>query len=157
MATKCKPQGPRFKNFGFWTKVSKPHGPFWLLTPLNRYPECGVLMQCLEELATMYPATKFVKMISTDCISNYPDRNLPTVLVYNNRAVKANYVGLYTFGRRCTPEGVALVLCQSDPVLNDGQYEGEASREAVLEGVRKRFIEKVISQHENDDDGSSSD
>ncbi|KAJ0958912.1 hypothetical protein HanPSC8_Chr01g0044121 [Helianthus annuus] len=35
MATKCKPQGPRFKNFGFWTKVakvSKPQGPFWLLT-----------------------------------------------------------------------------------------------------------------------------
>ncbi|MFS7911170.1 hypothetical protein Hanom_Chr02g00114891 [Helianthus anomalus] len=35
MATKCKPQGPRFKKFGFWTKVakmSKPQGPFWLLT-----------------------------------------------------------------------------------------------------------------------------
>ncbi|MFS7988327.1 hypothetical protein Hanom_Chr11g01033451 [Helianthus anomalus] len=35
MATKCKPQGPKFKNFGFWTKVvkvSKPQGPFWLLT-----------------------------------------------------------------------------------------------------------------------------
>ncbi|KAJ0941596.1 hypothetical protein HanRHA438_Chr02g0096191 [Helianthus annuus] len=35
MATKCKPQGPRFKNFGFWTKmakVSKSQGPFWLLT-----------------------------------------------------------------------------------------------------------------------------
>ncbi|MFS7966722.1 hypothetical protein Hanom_Chr09g00777091 [Helianthus anomalus] len=35
MATKCKPQGPRFKFFGFWTKVakvSKPQGPFWLLT-----------------------------------------------------------------------------------------------------------------------------
>ncbi|KAF5753469.1 hypothetical protein HanXRQr2_Chr17g0780461 [Helianthus annuus] len=94
-------------------------------------------------------------MISTDCIPNYPDRNLPTVLVYNNRAVKANYVGLYTFGRRCTPE--RSFFLQSDPVLNDGQYEGEASREAVLEGVRKRFIEKVISQHEDDDDGSSSD
>ncbi|KAJ0454920.1 hypothetical protein HanIR_Chr15g0745411 [Helianthus annuus] len=52
--------------------------------------------------------------------------------------------------------GVAMVLCQSDPVLNDGQSGGEDSREAVLEGVRKRFIEKVL--HENDDnDGSASD
>ncbi|KAJ0450690.1 hypothetical protein HanHA300_Chr15g0559081 [Helianthus annuus] len=55
--------------------------------------------------------------------------------------------------------GVAMVLCQSDPVLNDGQSGGEGSREAVLEGVRKRFIEKVVTLHENDDDddGSASD
>ncbi|KAF5954263.1 hypothetical protein HYC85_007119 [Camellia sinensis] len=55
-------------------------------------------------LATKYPATKFVKMISTDCIPNYPDCNLPTLLLYNNGVVKANYVGLHNFGRRCTPE-----------------------------------------------------
>ncbi|KAK1438781.1 hypothetical protein QVD17_04591 [Tagetes erecta] len=143
----------------FVREVSQAPRDVWVVVILYKdgYPECGVLMQCLEELATMYPATKFVKIISTDCIPNYPDRNLPTVLVYNNSAVKANYVGLHTFGRRCTPEGVAMVLCQSDPVLNDGQSEGEASREAVLEGVRRRFIEKVVAQHENDDDGSSSD
>lgn len=62
-------------------------------------------MRSLEELATKYPATKFVKIISTDCIPNYPDRNLPTLLVYNNGAVKANHVGIHSFGRRCTPEG----------------------------------------------------
>ncbi|CAI9282038.1 unnamed protein product [Lactuca saligna] len=70
--------------------------------------------------------------------------------------VWANYVGLHTFGKRCTPEGVAMILCQSDHVLNDG-LNGEASKEAVLEGVRKRFIEKVVTLHENDDHGSSSD
>lgn len=68
-----------------------------------------MLMQCLEDLSTRYPATKFCKIVSTDCIPNYPDRNVPTVLVYNNGAVKANYVGLHSFGRRCTPEGT---LCQ---------------------------------------------
>lgn len=143
----------------FIREVSQAPSDVWVVVLLYKdgYPECGVLMQCLEELATMYSATKFVKIISTDCIPNYPDRNLPTLLVYNNGAVKANYVGLHTFGRRCTPEGVAMILCQSDPVLNDGQSEGGASRDAVLEGVRKRFIEKVVAQHENDDDGSSSD
>ncbi|KAK2989532.1 hypothetical protein RJ640_016656 [Escallonia rubra] len=118
---------------------------------IARYAECGLLLQCLEELATKYPATKFIKIISTDCIPNYPDRNLPTLLGYNNGAVKANHVGLHPFGQRCTPEGVALVFCQSDPVLNDGQRG-----KAVLEGVRKRFIEKVVSEHE-EDDGSASD
>ncbi|PWA54195.1 thioredoxin superfamily protein [Artemisia annua] len=143
----------------FVREVSQAPSDVWVVVILYKdgYPECGVLMQCMEELATMYSATKFVKIISTDCIPNYPDQNLPTVLVYNNGAVKANYAGLHTFGRRCTPEGVALILCQSDPVLNDGQTDGEASRDAVLEGVRRRFIEKVVTQHENDDDGSSSD
>ncbi|CAL5325620.1 unnamed protein product [Camellia sinensis] len=168
----------------FVREVSQAPPDVWVVVILYKdgYPECGLLLQCLEQLATKYPATKFVKIISTDCIPNYPDCNLPTLLVYNNGAVKANYVGLHNFGRRCTPEGafssssllmevtphmdigllhrytrVALVLCQSDPVLNDGQSGSEpSSREAVLKGVRQRLIEKVVRDHE-DDDGSSSD
>lgn len=71
----------------------------------------------------------------------------------------------YMFSTLCWPtlidlhsftSGVALTLCQSDPVLNDGRSKKEQSREAVLDGVRKRFLEKVVAQHE-DDDGSSSD
>ncbi|PKI59263.1 phosducin-like protein 3 [Punica granatum] len=143
----------------FVREVSQAPPEVWVVVILYKdgIQECGVLMQCLDELAAKYPATKFVKIISTDCIPNYPDRNLPTLLVYNNGAVKANYVGLHSFGRRCTPEGVALVLCQSDPVLNDGQSGGDESRKAVIDGVRKRFIEKVVRDHEDDDDGSSSD
>ncbi|EXB25882.1 hypothetical protein L484_012309 [Morus notabilis] len=142
----------------FVREVSQAPSDVWVVVILYKdgIAECGVLMQCLEELATRYPATKFCKIISTDCIPNYPDRNLPTLLVYNNGAVKANYVGLQRFGRRCTPEGVALVLCQSDPVLNDGQ-SGSESGKAVIDGVRKRFLEKVVTEHEDDDDGSSSD
>ncbi|KAI8002304.1 Phosducin-like protein 3 [Camellia lanceoleosa] len=145
----------------FVREVSQAPPDVWVVVILYKdgYPECGLLLQCLEQLATKYPATKFVKIISTDCIPHYPDCNLPTLLVYNNSAVKANYVGLHNFGRRCTPEGVALVLCQSDPVLNDGQSGSEpSSREAVLKGVRQRLIEKVVRDHEDDDDdGSSSD
>ncbi|KAI7727838.1 hypothetical protein M8C21_009152 [Ambrosia artemisiifolia] len=143
----------------FVREVSQAPSDVWVVVVLYKdgYSECGVLLQCMKELATMYRATKFVKIVSTSCIPDYPDRNLPTVLVYNDGALKANHVGLRTFGRRCTPEGVAMVLCQSDPVLNDGRTGGEGSREAVLEGIRKRFLEKVIIEHENDDDGSASD
>ncbi|GMY13148.1 phosducin-like protein 3 [Fagus crenata] len=143
----------------FVREVSQAPSDVWVVVILYKegIPECALLMRCLEELATKYPATKFVKIISTDCIPNYPDRNLPTLLVYNNGAVKANHVGLHSFGRRCTPEGVALVLCQSDPVLNDGQSGSDPSSKAVIDRVRKRLIEKVVKEHEDDDDGSSSD
>ncbi|CAN0924647.1 Viral IAP-associated factor homolog [Linum grandiflorum] len=145
----------------FVREVSQAPPEVWVVVLLYKdgYQECGVLLGCLEELAKRYPATKFVKIISTDCIPNYPDRNLPTLLVYNNSAVKANYVGMRSFGRRCTPESVALVLCQSDPVLNDGQSGNDASSKAVMDGVRRRILERVVKDHEErgDDDGNSSD
>ncbi|KAI5446542.1 hypothetical protein KIW84_014399 [Lathyrus oleraceus] len=59
--------------------------------------------------------------------------------------------------KRKESDGVALVLCQSDPVLNDGQSRDEESRQAVIDGVRKRFIEKVVADHEEKDYDSSSD
>ncbi|XP_027089016.1 uncharacterized protein [Coffea arabica] len=89
-------------------------------------------------------------------VSQAPADVWVVVVLYKDGAVKANYVGLRSFGRKCTPEGVALVLCQSDPVLNDGQGGGDQSKKDVLDGVRKRFIEKVVTARE-DDDGSSSD
>uniref|UniRef100_A0A7C9DVJ1 Uncharacterized protein n=1 Tax=Opuntia streptacantha TaxID=393608 RepID=A0A7C9DVJ1_OPUST len=92
--------------------------------------------------------------MSTGCIPNYPDCNLPTVLVYNNGAVKANYVGLRSFGGTCTPEGVALVLCQSEPVFNDGQTGSDSSRKSVLDGESKRLTEKFVTEREDADDYS---
>jgi hypothetical protein len=43
---------------------------------------------------------------------------------------------------------IALALCQADPVLNDGHGGSDSSRRNVMEGVRKKFIEKVVAQHE---------
>nr|VDC85268.1 unnamed protein product [Brassica rapa] len=64
-------------------------------------------------------------------------------------------------GRRCTPESVALVLCQSEPVLNDGKSgDDDSSREAVMAGVRRQFIERVVKDYEDkdtDDDDYNSD
>ncbi|KAK6913002.1 hypothetical protein RJ641_022603, partial [Dillenia turbinata] len=60
-------------------------------------------------------------------------------------------MGLHNFGCRCTTE----VLCKTDPVLNDGQSGSDPSRKAIIEGERRRLIEKDVAQHEDDDDGSS--
>jgi acyl-CoA reductase-like NAD-dependent aldehyde dehydrogenase len=52
---------------------------------------------------------------------------------------------------------VALALCQSEPVLNDGQSCGDSSRDNVIEGVRRKFIEKVVAQHEEREEDDDSD
>ena len=49
--------------------------------------------------------------------------------------------------------GVALVLCQADPVLNDGQSgndDDDGSRQSVLESVCQKIIEKVMRDHEDE-------
>lgn len=44
-----------------------------------------------------FPATKFLKSISTTCIPNYPDKNLPTVFVYFEGDLKKQLVGPFEF------------------------------------------------------------
>jgi len=48
--------------------------------------------------------------------------------------------------------GVALVLCQSEPVFNDGQTGSDSSRKSVLDGESKRLIEKFVTEREDADD-----
>ena len=62
--------------------------------------DCKLLEPCLEELAQKYPRTKFLRMISTECIPNYPDRNLPTVLLYKDTKCMQSLVGLGPYGGR---------------------------------------------------------
>ena len=69
---------------------------------MYRVGDCGLLAQCLDELAVTHPGTKFVKIISTDCIPKYPDQNLPTVLLYRNTQLKQHLVGLLLYGGRNT-------------------------------------------------------
>lgn len=64
----------------------------------NKHERSEKILRCMEEVASRYPATKFVKIIATDCIKGYPDFNVPTVLVYENTNCKQTIVGIKEFG-----------------------------------------------------------
>lgn len=55
---------------------------------------CRLLAGYLDTLAAKYPSTKFVSIVGDQCIPNYPDRNLPTLLVYRNGELHRQIVGL---------------------------------------------------------------
>jgi hypothetical protein len=65
---------------------------------------CGLLLQRLASLARRFPATKFVKIVATDAIRNYPDRNCPTLLIYHNGDLKRQLVGLGSLSGLTTTE-----------------------------------------------------
>ncbi|KAH8924274.1 thioredoxin-like protein, partial [Atractiella rhizophila] len=59
-------------------------------------PHSVLLTRHLHSLARIYPSTKFVKIVSTRCIENYPDRAVPTMLIYKNGEMAKQIVGLGT-------------------------------------------------------------
>lgn len=63
-----------------------------------RIPLCALINQHFIGLARKFPDVKFIKAISTTCIPNYPDRNLPTIFVYLEGDIKAQFIGPLVFG-----------------------------------------------------------
>jgi hypothetical protein len=61
-------------------------------------PACDLMAHRLISVAKKHPATKFVKIVGDHCIPNYPDRNLPTLLVYGKGDMQRQQIGLLGLG-----------------------------------------------------------
>jgi len=75
-------------------------------------PLCTLINQYLSNLARKFPTTKFLKSISTTCIPNWPDRNLPTIFIYQNGNMKKQFIGAFEFhGMKLTEIGDTFNIC----------------------------------------------
>jgi hypothetical protein len=101
---------------------------------------CQLLGAALDTLADRYPGTKFLRIVSTDCIPGYPDANLPTVLLYHNTKCLQTLVGLMPYGgRSLTPEQVGFTFNRHGPFCKS---PGEEQKE-VAEGDIKALIQRL--------------
>ncbi|GAA5993405.1 hypothetical protein JCM10908_002650 [Rhodotorula pacifica] len=74
-------------------------------------PESKKLMPIINELASLYPSTKFVSIVSDHCIENYPDKNVPTMIIYRKGQMMGQVVGLGAMnGMKATLRDVERVL-----------------------------------------------
>ena len=55
--------------------------------------KCRLLHERMVEMARKYPMLKFVRIRGKDCIPNYPDKHLPTLLVYHQGTMVKQWVG----------------------------------------------------------------
>lgn len=131
---------PRFgsleeiRGSDFVAQVTNAPEGVWVVCHLykDRVQDCAILNQCLAEVAKQYPNTKFVKIVSTECIPAYPDANLPTVLLYRDRKCLQTMVGLRQFGGRSTsPELVAISLNRHGEVCGDAEHQEQQVRDLV--------------------------
>lgn len=138
----------------FVQKVTNAGTDVWVVVLLYKdsHEGCSILSACFEELAVKHPNSKFVKIISTDCIPNYPDQNLPTVLIYHNGSCQQHLVGLANWGgKRTTPEQVAIYLSKYGSICGDPVDEAHGERQV------RSLVQRMIAQKEQQrDEGDES-
>lgn len=94
----------------------------WVVLHLYKtgIPLCALLNRHMQLLAKKFPSTKFLKSISTTCVPNYPDKNLPTIFVYHNGDMKNQLIGPLAFdGMNCSVEDFEWLLSGSGAVKTD--------------------------------------
>ena len=85
-----------FLYFSFSQEVNKAGEGVHVVLHLYKQgvPLCALINQYLTALAAKFPAVKFLKAISTTCIPNYPDHNLPTIFHYFEGDMKSQLAGV---------------------------------------------------------------
>lgn len=100
-------------------EVNKAGEDVWVVLHLYKsgIPLCSLINQHMAALAKKFPATKFLKSISTTCIPNWPDSNLPTIFIYHNGNMAKQYIGpIELRGMKLTEEELEWMLGQAKAV-----------------------------------------
>lgn len=117
------------------SEVNKAGEGVWVVLHLYKQgiPLCALINQYLNQLAMKFPATKFLKSISTTCIPNYPDKNLPTVFVYFEGDLKKQLVGPFEFrGMNLTYDEFEWILGQTGAIKTELEEDPKPKIKDVL-------------------------
>ncbi|EEB10208.1 conserved hypothetical protein [Pediculus humanus corporis] len=131
-------------------EVNKAGEGVWVVLHLYKQgiPLCNLINQYLSKLSRKFPATKFIKSISTTCIPNYPDKNLPTVFIYFEGELKQQLVGpIELRGMNLTCDELEWILGQAGAVPTEIEEDPKPKVKDVL-------FTNLNSSINRDDDGN---
>ncbi|KAL4837893.1 hypothetical protein H8958_014682 [Nasalis larvatus] len=124
-------------------EVTKAVEGLWVILHLYKQgiPLCALINQHLSGLARKFPDVKFIKAISTTCVPNYPDRNLPTIFVYVERDIKARFIGpLVSGSMNLTRHELEWKLSESGAIMMDLEKNPKKPIEDVLLSSVQRSV-----------------
>jgi len=122
----------------------------WVVLHLYKQgvPLCALINQYLVAMAARYPTVKFLRSISTTCIPNYPDQNLPTCFVYFEGQLKASLAGPQHFrGMNMTADEFEFIIAKTGAVQSE-----------IKKDPKKKFKDVMMSSlrgNQDDSDASS--
>ncbi|CAN7996150.1 unnamed protein product, partial [Ixodes hexagonus] len=126
-------------------QVNKAGEGVWVVLHLYQpgVPYCALINQHLNQLAPKFRTTKFLKSVSTNCIPNYPDRNLPTIFVYKDGQLHKQFVGPNTFGgMKLKLDELEWMLSQAGAVQSDLEEDPRPkTRDVLLDSLKADYDE----------------
>uniref|UniRef100_A0A8C6WUK4 Phosducin-like protein 3 n=1 Tax=Neogobius melanostomus TaxID=47308 RepID=A0A8C6WUK4_9GOBI len=136
-------------------EVNKAGEGIWVVLHLYKagIPLCTLINQHLSVLARKFPQTKFLKSISTTCIPNYPDHNLPTIFVYFEGDMKAQFIGPLVFGgMNLKQDELEWRLSESGAVKTDLEENPKKQIEDKLMSSIRTSLPKRKDSDDSDED-----
>uniref|UniRef100_A0A2K6KDI0 Phosducin-like protein 3 n=1 Tax=Rhinopithecus bieti TaxID=61621 RepID=A0A2K6KDI0_RHIBE len=124
-------------------EVTKAMEGLWFILHLYKQgiPLCALINQHLSGLARKFPDVKFIKAVSTTCVPNYPDRNLPMIFVYVERDIKARFIGpLVSGSMNLTRHELEWKLSESGAIMMDLEKNPKKPIEDVLLSSVQRSV-----------------
>nr|AAQ11193.1 PhLP2 [Dictyostelium discoideum] len=117
----------------------------------NGIPQCQLVNQHLTILAKKFKATKFVKIRSEEAIHNYPDKNLPPILVYFNGDIVGQIITLRaTGGDATTVNDIEWQLKQAHAIKSDLQEDPRITL-ARKKSQKSRYSKADSDESDNSD------
>jgi len=120
----------------------------WVVLHLYKsgIPLCSLVNQFLVQLSAKYPQIKFLKSVSTVCIPNFPDRNLPAIFCYYEGDLKTQLVGPLAFG------GLSLTQADLEYKLHKGGVPTEVkdNPRPQIEDVMMKTLKQTKFNAEDD-------
>jgi len=133
-------------------QVNKAGEGVWVVLHLYKQgvPLCALINQYIVAMAAKFPTVKFLRSISTTCIPNYPDQNLPTCFVYFEGELKASLAGPQHFrGMNMTAEEFEFLIGKTGAVQTDFKKDPRPKvKDVMMSSLRG---------NENNDDSSDND
>eukprot|EP01111_Echinosteliopsis_oligospora_P010686 TRINITY_DN3384_c0_g2_i1.p1 TRINITY_DN3384_c0_g2~~TRINITY_DN3384_c0_g2_i1.p1 ORF type:complete len:238 (+),score=81.39 TRINITY_DN3384_c0_g2_i1:82-795(+) len=153
-------------KFGTVVNISEPewkgtvtNAPSDLYVVVNLYkqgiPHSILLDRYMEKMAAKFKAVKFVRIRADEAIHGYPDRNIPTVLVYHGGDVVGQMVTLAPLGGdSATPDDVEWFLAKSGAVETELEENPKIIRDSR---TKVNFMSSSASKKRDSDSDYSDD
>uniref|UniRef100_A0A2K5HY30 Phosducin-like protein 3 n=1 Tax=Colobus angolensis palliatus TaxID=336983 RepID=A0A2K5HY30_COLAP len=135
-------------------EVTKAGEGLWVILCLYKQgiPLSALINQHLNGVASKFPDVKFIKVISTTCISNYRDINLPTGFVFLEGGIKSRFIGpLVSDGMNLMRDELEWKLSKSGAMKLDLEENPKKPIEdMLLSSVRRSVPMRRDSDSEGD-------
>lgn len=123
------------------TEASRLNNPSYVVVLLfnDSVPASRLFQHHLEFVAKSHPTVKFLKIVADQCIQNYPNRNVPTLIIYGHGEIVVQLVGIESLGGMNVNAAAIEFLLLSHGVLENCDLD------------RARGDSKIRDEDEEDD------